>query len=102
MNAPRDINKFILAWVIVTGFIGITIYLLHLVHSGKVIADSTGSVFMLLGAWVSLTTLVANYFFGSTQGSATKTAAMVEMAKTGDFSKPCPPEVKDADAAAKP
>jgi hypothetical protein len=52
---------------------------------------------MLLGAWQSLALIVANYFFGSTQGSAMKTATMVDMAKTGTFEKPpCPPNgVKD-------
>ena len=91
----KEINKYILAWVIVFGFIGVTVYLLHLVHSGKAISDSTGSVFMLLGAITGFTGAVVQYFFGSTQGSAAKTAAMVDMAKTGTFKpEPCPPEDK--------
>jgi len=63
-------NKYFLAWIIVFGFISITVYLLHLVHSGKQIADTTGSVFMLLGAWQSLALIIANYFFGSKIGRA--------------------------------
>jgi hypothetical protein len=89
----KEIMKYILAWVIMIGFFCELGYLLHLVHSGNQIADSSGSVFMLMGGLNGMATMVAMYFFGSTQGSATKTAAMVEMAKTGDFSKPpCPPE----------
>ena len=90
METPKDINKFILAWIVIIGFIGITVYLLHLVHSGQQISDTTGSVFMLLGAISGFAGMVMQYFFGSTQSSADKTKAMVELAKQAP-----PPEVKD-------
>jgi hypothetical protein len=51
---------------------------------------------------VSKFSAVIDYFFGSTQSSADKTAQMVDMAKTGDFSKPpCPPKA-DVDMGVKP
>jgi hypothetical protein len=97
MEQPKNLNQFILAWVIIAGFIATMIYLLHLVHSGAVIADQTGAVFMMLGSISNMAAAVVMYFFGSTKGSADKTAQLVELAKTGDFSKPpCPPEVNDA------
>ena len=99
MEAKKDLNAYILAWLIVLGFFALTIYLLHLVHTGGQIKDQTGSVFMLLGTVSTAFGIVVQYFFGSTKGSAEKTAAMVAMAKEGDFSKPpCPPEVKDEPA----
>jgi hypothetical protein len=95
MDKPKDINKFILAWLIVGGFFAMTAYLLYLLASGKEVAEST-IISLIVGALIAKFTSVCDYFFGSTQGSADKTASMVDMAKAGDFSKPpCPPEVKD-------
>jgi hypothetical protein len=103
MEAKKDLNAYILAWLIIAGFFTLTVYLLHLVHTGGQISDTTGSVFMLLGTVSTAFGIVVQYFFGSTKGSADKTAQLVEMAKTGDFSKPpCPPEVKDDVLAVKP
>ena len=96
MNQSKDINKFIIAWIIVVGFFGVSIYLLYLVKGGQEIKDSTGAIFMLLGALVSKFSAVIDYFFGSTQSSAEKTRVMVDMAKTGTFEKPPCPEVTDA------
>jgi hypothetical protein len=93
MEANKNLNAYILAWLIILGFFTLTVYLLHLVHTGGQIKDTTGSVFMLLGTVSTAFGIVVQYFFGSTKGSADKTAAMVEMAKTGKFD-PCP-EVKD-------
>jgi hypothetical protein len=93
--AKKDIQLYILAWFIMLGFFGELGYLLHLVHSGTQISDTSGSVFMLMGGLNSMAGMVAMYFFGSTKGSAEKTTAMVDMAKTGTFKpEPCPPEVK--------
>jgi hypothetical protein len=102
MGVSKDINKFILAWLIVVGFFATGLYLLDLVQSGKEIKDASGAVFMLLGALVSKFSAVVDYFFGSTQASSDKTNQLVDMAKTGTFPKPpCPPEVKDAGAPVK-
>lgn len=97
MKESKDINKFIIAWIIVAGFFGVSIYLLYLVKGGQEIKDSTGAVFMLLGALVSKFSAVIDYFFGSTQASADKTNQIVDMAKTGTFKPdPCPPKMDDA------
>lgn len=96
MKESKDINKFIIAWIIVAGFFCVAVYLLYLAHEGKSLTDSTGAVFMLLGALVSKFSAVVDYFFGSTQASADKTNQIVDLAKTGDFTKPpCPPKVED-------
>jgi len=102
MEAKKDLNAYILAWLIILGFFVLTTYLLHLVHTGGQIKDTTGSVFMLLGTVSTAFGIVVQYFFGSTKGSADKTAAMVAMAKEGDFSKPPCPEVKDDVTTVKP
>ena len=102
MKESKDINKFIIAWIIVVGFFSVSIYLLYLVKGGQEIKDSTGAIFMLLGALVSKFSAVIDYFFGSTQSSADKTAQIVNMAKEGDFKKPCPPEVKNGNSTEVP
>ena len=77
----REIQQYVLAWLIVAGFCGITVYLLHLVHSGAQIQDSTGAVFMLLGSVSSMAGAVVQYFFGSTKGSADKNEVIAGLAK---------------------
>ena len=94
MDRPKDLNKYILAWLIVGGFFGMTAYLLFILSTGKEVAEST-IISLIVGALIAKFTSVCDYFFGSTQGSADKTASMVNMAKTGTFTpEPCPPDVK--------
>jgi hypothetical protein len=63
-----DYNLYILAWVIVLGFFGLTGMLMN-------ITLPTGQnevVFMLFGGLVSAFSTVIGYFFGSSRGSALK------------------------------
>lgn len=98
MNSLKgDLQRNILGWIILVGFFGVLIYLLHLVHSGQSINDSTGSVFMLIGSMSTMAGTVVGYFYGTTVGSANKTATMMELAKQVP-----PTEVKPDAGAPKP
>jgi hypothetical protein len=81
MEPRREIQRYILAWLIIIGFIGLTGYLLHLSDSGKTLADTTGSVFMLLGTIATAFGIVIQYFFGSTKASGEKTDQLIDLAK---------------------
>ena len=81
MEPKKDIQRYILAWMIIVGFIGLTGYLLHLSDTGKTLADSTGSVFMLLGTIATAFGIVIQYFFGSTKASGEKTDQLIDLAK---------------------
>lgn len=78
-----EILRIMLGSLIIVGFITTTAFLLHLIHSGQTIQDSTGAVFMMLGNISNMTALVVGYYFGSTQNSANKTTALVDIAKGG-------------------
>ena len=73
MNWPM----YILAALIVSGFFGlIGILLFHAIPEGS--ADAT---FMLFGTLSTCFAAIVSYFFGSSKGSADKTATMVSMKK---------------------
>jgi hypothetical protein len=73
-TGKRDTNLYALAWVIVVGFfvlIGILIF-----HDLP--KDSNGVVFMLFGALAAGFSGIKDYFFGSSAGSAAKTALLAK------------------------
>jgi len=68
-TGKRDLNLYVLAWLVVGGFfisIGVLIF-------QKLPDDSTGVVYLLFGALIAGFTQVMNYFFGSSKGSSDKT-----------------------------
>jgi uncharacterized membrane protein len=71
-----DLNLYVLAWVIIGGFLGLTGALLYFSYLGKSIVDQTGVLFMLLGTLSTSFGMVVGYFFGSSKGSADKSMAM--------------------------
>jgi len=72
VTGKTDINLYVLAWVIVSGFFGLTALMFF-----KAIPESSSqAVFMLFGGLVSGFTAVLQYFFGSSRGSAEKTKLM--------------------------
>ncbi len=70
----RDINQYILAWVIVSGFFGLTSLLVF----KTVPQDSSGVVFMLFGALSAAFGGVTQYYFGSSKGSSEKTELLAQ------------------------
>ena len=84
MESKKDLNLYILSWIVVVGFFCELGFLLHLVHSGIQISDSSGSVFMLMDALSSALGMVMMYFFGSTKGSADKNQLIANMANPKD------------------
>lgn len=73
-TGKKDINQYILAWVIVGGFFALTGFLI--VH--ELPKDQTGVIFMLFGALAAGFGSVMNYYFGSSKGSAEKTALLAQ------------------------
>lgn len=80
-TGKRDINQYALAWLLVIGFFVLTGSLLYFSYNGKPIVDSTGVLFMLLGALSAAFGGVIQYFFGSSAGSAAKSATINSMAE---------------------
>ena len=78
-TGTRDINLYVLAWLLVAVFFLLTGMLLWFSYNGKAMADSTGVLFMLLGALSGSFSGVIQYFFGSSQGSHDKTATINSM-----------------------
>lgn len=75
-TGKSDINLYVLAWVVITGFfalIGMTMFI--------EIKDSTGTVFMLMGTLSAGFGAVIQYFFGSSKSSADKTVELTKIAK---------------------
>ncbi len=68
-TGKRDINQYVLAWVIVLGFFS----LVSLLIFKELPKDSNQVVFMLFGALAAGFGSVIGYYFGSSKGSAEKT-----------------------------
>lgn len=68
-TGKKDINLYVLAWIVITGFFALTCTLTFV----KLPNDSTGVIFLLFGALVAGFTQVINYFFGSSKSSGDKT-----------------------------
>jgi hypothetical protein len=75
-TGKQDINIYILAWVVVLGFFGLTSLLIF--HS--VPKDQNDVVFMLFGGLVSGFSTVLGYFFGSSRGSLMKSQLLASTA----------------------
>lgn len=73
-TGKRDINQYVLAWVIVIGFFSLVALLIF--H--ELPKDQNGVVFMLFGALAAGFGSVIGYYFGSSKGSAEKTGLMAK------------------------
>ena len=72
-TGKRDINLYVLAWVIMGGFMGTIMAMLILQYAfGKVLAADP-LVTLLLGSLSTDAGMVVGYFFGSSSGSKDKT-----------------------------
>jgi len=68
-TGKRDVNQYILAWVMVIGFFA----LVGLLIFHELPKDQNGVIFMLFGALSAGFGSVIGYYFGSSKGSAEKT-----------------------------
>jgi hypothetical protein len=73
-TGKRDINLYMLAWVIVIGFF----CLVGLLIFKELPKDSNGVIYMLFGALASGFTGIMGYFFGSSKSSADKTELLAK------------------------
>ncbi len=73
-TGKRDVNLYILAWVVVVGFFLLTGMMLY----ANVPQGNIGPVNILFGALVSGFCMVLGYFFGSSQSSDLKTKLMAK------------------------
>ena len=74
VTGKRDLNIYVLAWVIVLGFFSLIAVLLYV----PLPEDSTGVVFMLFGSLSAGFGAVIQYFFGSSWGSEVKTTLLAK------------------------
>jgi len=71
-TGKRDINLYVLAWIIIGGFFGLMVVLIF-----KTLPDdSSGVIFMLFGALAAGFGQVMQYFFGTNRSSGQKTALL--------------------------
>jgi len=68
-TGKKEINLYVLAWLVVSGFFLLTTALVFITLP----KDSSGVVFMLFGGLVAGFTQVMNYFFGTSKSSGDKT-----------------------------
>ena len=73
-TGKRDINLYVLAWMVVGLFFALVGLLMFVVLPEA----NVGPVNQLFGAMATGFGMVLQYFFGSSKGSADKTAAMME------------------------
>lgn len=76
ITGKSDRNLYILAWTIIVVFFLLTGGLLFFSYSAKPISDSTGVLFVLMGAMATAFGSVIQYFFGSSKSSSDKTALL--------------------------
>lgn len=69
VTGKGDLNLYILAWVVVTGFFALIMALLNF----ELPKDQNGVVFMLFGSLATGFGQVLQFFFGSSKSSADKT-----------------------------
>ena len=69
-TGKKDINLYVLAWLVVAGFFGLTATLVF------VAVQENQAVLMLFGTLATGFGMVLQYFFGSSAGSAQKTQLM--------------------------
>jgi len=74
-TGKRDINLYVLAWMVVGLFFALVGLLMFVVLSEA----NVSPVNQLFGAMATGFGMVLQYFFGSSKGSAEKTAAIVEL-----------------------
>lgn len=73
-----DINLYVLAWVIMGGFLGLIGCLIVLQVMYKFVLQADPLVTLLLGSLSTDAGMVVGYFFGSSRGSAQKSIALEE------------------------
>lgn len=73
----KNINLYILSWLMISGFFGLLITLMFI----SVPEDSSGVIFMLFGALSTAFGAVIQYFFGSSKGSADKSMELSTLLK---------------------
>lgn len=71
-TGKRDINLYILAWIVVAGFLGAIVILAFADNP----FSNNQAALLLLGSLAAGFGSVLNYFFGSSQGSKEKTSAL--------------------------
>lgn len=71
-TGKKDINLYLLAWLVVLGFISLTAVISYV----DIPETNSQAAFMLYGGLVSGFSSVLGYFFGSSQGSAAKNDIM--------------------------
>lgn len=82
-TGKSDINLYILSWVTIIGFYCLMCLLLF-----KSLPDGSKEIaYILLGALTANTNSVYQYFFGSSKGSADKTAQLVGVVSTKAVAK---------------
>ncbi len=72
VTGKSDTNLYVLAWVVVGGFLGLTGFLIWFAYKGVPIIDQSGVLYMLLGTLSTAFGMVMGYFFGSSRGSRDK------------------------------
>ena len=81
-TGKRDINLFVLSWVIMGGFIGLiaALIMMQFVYSKTLQSDPI--ITLCLGSFATDAGMVVGYFFGSSSGSAAKSQTLEDIAKS--------------------
>ena len=72
-TGKKDINLYILAWIVIVGFFGLCTFLMY----RPLPAGSSDVTFMLFGALATGFGTVLQYFFGSSKSSSDKTGLLI-------------------------
>lgn len=76
-TGKTDTNLYVLAWVIVGGFLSLVGMLLFFAHQGVNMSDSSGILYMLLGTLAASFGSVIGFFFGTSMSSRNKDSLLL-------------------------
>ena len=83
-TGSKDVNLYVLAWVIMGGFLGLILALIFFQFSYGKVLQSDPLITLLLGSLATDAGMVVGYFFGSSKSSADKTEALTQIANRGE------------------
>ena len=79
-TGKKDINLYVLAWVIIGGFLGLLACLIIMQAGYGKTFENNSLLTMLLGSLSTDAGMVVGYFFGSSRSSAEKNQTIADMA----------------------
>ncbi len=80
-TGEKDVNLYVLAWVIMGGFLGLILALIYFQFSSGKVLQNDPLITLLLGSLATDAGMVVGYFFGSSKSSSDKNEILSQLSK---------------------